>query len=164
MMKKFSLILAMTFITMAGFAQEKGWEKKSNDEMAMMYAEKMGTKMNLTAEQKTKIKDAQMKRLEDQKELMADRKEKMNNADDMAEEKADFREKRMKIQEDFKDDMQSILDENQYTQWETMHEEEMKMMKGKKMGHEKAKMKGMKDKKMHSEDNDDDSDDDNSDW
>lgn len=158
-------MLAMVFMTMVGFAQEKGWEKKSNDEMAMMYAEKMGTKFSLTAEQKAKVKEAQMKRLADQKELMAKRKDKMDDADDMADETADFKEKRMKIQEDFKDDMQSILDENQYTQWEAMHDEEMHKMKGKKMGHDKMKMKGMKDKKMHSEDSDDDdADDDNSDW
>ena len=159
MMKKFSLILAMTFITMAGFAQEKGWEKKSNDEMAMMYAEKMGTKMNLTAEQKTKIKDAQMKRLEDQKALMADRKDDMDDADDMTEENADFREKRIKIQEDFKDDMESILDEAQFTKWEAMHDEEMKTMHGRKMGHDKMKMKEMKNKKTHSDDNKDSNDD-----
>ncbi|MEO2127764.1 MAG: hypothetical protein ABGW91_06340 [Christiangramia sp.] len=159
-MKKYSLLLVMVFMTMVAFAQEKkGWEKKSSDEMAMIYAEKVSSKLSLTAEQKEKIKEAQMKRLEDQKELMAKRQDQMADAEDMADETADMKEKRMKIQEGFKDDMQSILNEEQYAKWENMHQEEMKMMKGKHKG-DKMKMHKMKDQKMESED----SDDDNSSW
>lgn len=98
------------------------------------------------------------------KELKAEHKEEMakEDAEDMPKEKAEMHEQRMKIQNDFKEDVREILDENQYAKWETMHNDEMKMHDEKMMmHHDKAKMKGdgmkMKNKEMmKKEDSDDD--------
>lgn len=149
-MKKFSLLLMMLFLSFGAFAQagkekkkEKGYEKHAMKEdpeaHAMMYADKITTRLNLNAEQKEDIKKAQIKRLEAQKELMAEHKEEMaGDMDDMADAKADMQKQRKKIQEDFKEEMKEILNDAQYTKWEAMHDREMKMH-GKKKGHKKDK-------------------------
>jgi hypothetical protein len=60
-------------------------------------------------------------------------------------------EQRMKIQDDFKEDIREILDDKQFARWEVMHNEEMKMDKEKMMMHkDKSKMKG--NKKDHDDD------------
>lgn len=152
MMKNFSLLLMILFLSMGTFAQvgkekkkEKHYEKhamkEDHEAHAMMYADKVTTRLSLTAEQKEEIKKAQIKRLEAQKELMAEHKEEMaGDMDDMADAKANMKKQRMKIQEDFKEEMKEILNEAQYKKWETMHAREMKMH-GKKKGHMKDKDK-----------------------
>lgn len=150
-MKNLSLLVMMLFLSFGAFAQvekehkkkEKGYEKhvmkEDQEAHAMMYSDKITTRLNLTAEQKEDIKKAQIKRLEAQKELRAEHKEEMDgDMDDMADAKADMQKQRMKIQEDFKEEMKEILNEAQYTKWEAMHEREMKMH-GKKKGHKKNK-------------------------
>ena len=151
-MKKISLLLAVLFLSFGAFAQvdkekkkTKGHEKhammEDQEPHAMMYADKMATRLSLNAEQKEEIKKAQLKRLEAQKELMADHMEDMaGDTEDMADEKADMHKKRMKIQEDFKEEMKEILNESQYAKWEVMHEREMKMQ-GNKKGYKKEKTK-----------------------
>lgn len=151
-MKKLSLLLAVLFLSFGAFAQvdkekkkAKGHEKQAmmedQEPHAMMYADKMATRLSLNAEQKEEIKKAQLKRLEAQKELMADHMDDMTgDTEDMADEKADMHKKRMKIQEDFKEEMKEILNESQYAKWEVMHEREMKMQ-GKKKGYKKDKTK-----------------------
>lgn len=151
-MKKLSLLIAVLFLSLGAFAQvdkekkkAKGHEKhammEDQEPHAMMYADKMTTRLSLNAEQKEKIKKAQMKRLEAQKELMADHMDDMaGDAEDMADEKANMQKQRMKIQADFKEEMKEILNESQYAKWEVMHEREMKMQ-GKKKGYKNDKTK-----------------------
>lgn len=150
-MKNISILLVALFLSFGMFAQvgkdkkEKNYEKRAMmqdpEAHAMMYADKMSTRLNLTKEQKKEIQELQMKRLEAQQELMADYKGNVDeDAEDMADEKADMQEKKMKIQEDFKNDMKEILDDAQYQKWETMHNREMKM-NAKKKGHYKDKKK-----------------------
>lgn len=152
-MKNISLLLVMLFLSFGAFAQvdknkgkAKGHEKQAmmmNDPEphAMMYADKMATRLSLNAEQKENIKKAQMKRLEAQKELMADHMEDMTeDPEDMADERANMNKQKMKIQADFKEEMKEILNESQYAKWEVMHEREMKMQ-GKKKGYKNDKTK-----------------------
>ena len=150
-MKNISILLVALFLSFGMFSQvgkdkkEKNYEKRAMmqdpEVHAMMYADKMSTRLNLTKEQKKEIQELQMKRLEAQQELMADYKGNVDeDAEDMADEKADMQEKKMKIQEDFKNDMKEILDDAQYQKWETMHNREMKM-NAKKKGHYKDKKK-----------------------
>ncbi|TVZ26871.1 hypothetical protein JM83_1862 [Gillisia sp. Hel_I_86] len=130
----------------------------SHEEDASMYSDKMATKLSLNAEQKEDLRKAQQKRWESMKDMKAEYKEEMasEDAEDMSKERAEMHEQMMKIQDDFKEDVREILDDNQYTKWETMHNEEMKM----KMNGEKGKMKNkgmkMKNEKMKDVDYDDD--------
>lgn len=157
-MKNISLLLVMLFLSFGAFAQvdknkgkAKGHEKQAMmmedpEPHAMMYADKMATRLSLNAEQKEKIKKAQLKRLEAQKELMADHMDDMaDEPEDMADERANMHKQKMKIQADFKEEMKEILNESQYAKWEVMHEREMKMhegeMKGKKKSYKKDKSK-----------------------
>jgi len=138
-MKQISLVIILIFISLGSFAQVKQKDKKEkhheihsksddidNEAHAMMYADKMTTRLNLTLEQKEQIQEAQMKRLEDQKEMMA---EMMSETGHMGSENADKNNKKMKIQNDFKEEMKEILTAAQYKKWEPMHERKMKVTK-----------------------------------
>lgn len=154
-MKKVSLLLIMVFMTMIGFAQQKGWEKKSNEEKASMYAERVSSKLSLNADQKEKIKMVQLKHMEAMDEWKKDHKDLAGeDVEDMADENADLREEHMKMMEDYKDDMKDILTDAQYQKWEMMHDEQMKMHnKGMKMH---KKQGDWKKDKSHSDHHDDD--------
>lgn len=130
-MKQISLLLIVALFSLGTFAQvekkdkmeehhESHKMKKSDDHeaRAMIYADKMATRLSLNMDQKEKIKKAQMKRLEDQKDLMADM---------MADESSEMHEEKMKIQEDFKEEMKEILTASQFKKWQPMHERELKM-------------------------------------
>lgn len=134
-------------------------EHHDHEEEAKMYSDKMAAKLSLSAEQKDDLKKAQLKRWESMKELKAEHKEEMakEDAEDMPKENAEMHEKRMKIQEDFKEDVREILDEAQYAKWETMHNDEMKMHNEKEMHHDQNNMKG-KQMKMKMKDHKDEKD------
>ncbi|WP_026836488.1 hypothetical protein [Gillisia sp. JM1] len=161
-MKKINLVLLMILFSFPTFAQvEKEYKDKdkdhmemmSHDEDATMYSDKMATKLSLNVEQKADLKKAQQKRWESMKELKAGHRAEMTeeDAEDMPQEKAEMHEQRMKIQDDFKEDIREILDDKQFARWEVMHNEEMKMDKEKMMKHkDKSKMKG--NKKDHDDD------------
>ena len=151
MMKNISMLLALLFLSVGMFGQvgkdkkDKKHEKhammQDPEAHAMMYADKMATRLDLTPEQKEEVQELQMKRLQAHQELMADYKGNMDKDDeDMANEKADMHKQKMKIQEDFKEDMKEILNDAQFQKWETMHNREMKMQ-GMKKGHYKDKKK-----------------------
>lgn len=136
-MKQISLILILAFISLGAFAQGDKKDKMEkqhkthkmsadidNEAHAMMYADKMTTRLNLSLEQKEQIREAQMKRLESKKEMMA---EMMSESGNMGAENAEMKEEKMKIQEDFKEEMKEILTSEQYKEWEPMHERKMKM-------------------------------------
>ncbi len=144
-------------------------EKKQNmkmmgDEDPAEFSDRMGMKLGLNAEQKVAVKKAQLKRKESLMELNADHQKEMANEDveDRPKERAKMHEGMLKINADFRESMQEILDDSQYTKWETMHEEKMKMYGNKKMMHgEKGKMKEKKmkmksTKRKEKEDQDDD--------
>ncbi len=147
-MKNISMLLALLFLSVGMFGQvgkDKKHEKhammQDPEAHAMMYADKMATRLDLTPEQKEEVQELQMKRLQAHQELMADYKGDMDKDDeDIADEKADMHKQKMKIQEDFKEDMKEILNDAQFQKWETMHNREMKMQ-GMKKGHYKDKKK-----------------------
>ncbi|PTX41723.1 hypothetical protein C8P64_3223 [Christiangramia gaetbulicola] len=124
-------ILAMlfAFISMGAIAQVKEKHHESHnikenidtEAHAMMYADKVTTRLNLSLEQKEKIQEAQMKRLQHEKEMMA---EMMHDTGEMGE----MKKKKMHAYEDeFMADMKNILTPAQYQKWLTMHEREKKM-------------------------------------
>ena len=135
-MKQVNIILIVAFISLGAFAQvdEKGEMEKhhethnmshdiDSEAHAMMYADKMTTRLNLTLEQKKQIEQAQLNRLESQKKMMT---EMMSESGDMGVENSDKKEQKMKIQQDFKDEMKDILTSAQYKEWEPIYEREMK--------------------------------------
>ena len=141
-MRQISIILIVAFISLGAFGQvDKKDEMEKHHEThnmshdidseahAMMYADKMTTRLNLTLEQKDQIQQAQLKRLESQKEMMA---EMMSETGNMGTENAEKKEYKMKIQEDFKEEMKSILTSAQYKEWEPMYKTEMKKYDKKK--------------------------------
>ncbi|APG61091.1 hypothetical protein LPB144_12040 [Christiangramia salexigens] len=150
----------MLFLSLSVFAQDNKEKKKEkahekhemmkghgeqtlkvdNDTHAMVYADKMTTRLNLTAEQKKQVKKAQFKRLDEQKELKEEYKTSMTEkTDDVAGENSEMQEKKMKIQADFKEEMKDILNEVQFSRWEVMHERDMKMKARKKASMDKEK-------------------------
>lgn len=150
-MKKLSLLLIVVFLSFGAFAQvgkqkqmgehhESHTMKKDADReaRAMIYADKISTRLGLNMEQKEKIRQAQMHRLENQKELMA---EMLNNEENMGN--SAMRDRRMKIQNDFQQRMKEILTDAQYKNWTPMHEREMKMQE-KDNSYEKNKNKDKK--------------------
>ena len=97
---------------------------------AMIYADKMTTRLNLTLEQKEQIQQAEMKRLENQKAMMADM---MNESGNMRTDNGAKQYEKAKIMNNFKGEMKEILTASQYKEWEPMHDREMKMH-GKEQG------------------------------
>lgn len=123
------LALIFAFISMGAIAQVKEKHHESHnikenidtEAHAMMYADKVTTRLNLSLEQKEKIQEAQMKRLQHEKEMMA---EMMHDTGEMGE----MKKKKMHAYEDeFMADMKNILTPAQYQKWLTMHEREKKM-------------------------------------
>ena len=123
------LALLFAFISMGAIAQVKEKHHESHnikenidtEAHAMMYADKVTTRLNLSLEQKEKIQEAQMKRLQHEKEMMA---EMMHDTGEMGE----MKKKKMHAYEDeFMADMKNILTPAQYQKWLTMHEREKKM-------------------------------------
>lgn len=168
-MKKIRIVLIVFLISFGAFAQGNKKDKMEthaeshnmskehidSEAHAMIYADKMTTRLNLSLEQKEQIKQAQLKRLESQKEMMADM---MSESGNMGSENAEKKEEKMKIQQDFQEEMKDILTAEQYKKWKPMHDREMKMhgnkMKDKGLYKTKGKNKDKsKDKEL--EDSDD---------
>ncbi|GAA4307350.1 hypothetical protein GCM10023164_00100 [Christiangramia aestuarii] len=85
---------------------------------AMVYADKMSTRLGLNIEQKEKVQQAEMKRLEDEQDLMAEM---------MHETGSKMKEQHKKVEQNFREDMKEILTDAQYAKWKPMYEREMKM-------------------------------------
>ncbi|TRO67050.1 hypothetical protein [Christiangramia sabulilitoris] len=137
MMKRIILVAMVLSLSVSGLAQIKKEKKMESmhdsksvmdhdnqEARAMIYADKMATRLSLNLEQKEKIREAHLKRLENEKDLKTAM---LNSKDSMIEEKKDMMEQRKQIQQDFKDDMKAILNANQFSRWKGMHEREMKM-------------------------------------
>jgi hypothetical protein len=167
MKNKISLILMMFMFSFATFAQVQKQERKHMDKehkmhMKMMgdedpteFSDRMGMKLDLNAEQKEAVKKAQLKRKESLTGLKEDHQKMMATEDveDMSKERAEMHEDMMKTNTGFKESMKEILDDSQYTKWETMHTKQMKMHEEKMRMHDEKKMmhgeKGkMKEEKM----------------
>ncbi len=123
------LALLFAFISMGAIAQVKEKHHESHnikenidtEANAMMYADKVTTRLNLSLEQKEKIQKAQMKRLQHQKKMMA---EMMHESG----ETGDMKKKKMQTYEnEFMAEMKNILTPGQYQKWLKMHEREKKM-------------------------------------
>jgi hypothetical protein len=136
-MRQTYILLLVAFISLGNYAQvtkKHKMEKHQNvhnvghemdkEAKAMMYADKVTTRLNLSLEQKEKIEQAQMRRLENQQEMMA---EMMRESGNMGEQYSERKDRKKKIQEDFKAEMKQILSPVQYKNWLPMHEREMKM-------------------------------------
>ena len=121
------LVLLFTFISMGAIAQvkEKHHETHNmsedidNEAHAMMYADKVTTRLNLSLEQKEKIQEAQMKRLEHEKKMMA---ESMSESGEMGNMN---KEKMPAYEDEFMAEMKTILTSSQYEEWLPMHDREM---------------------------------------
>ncbi len=136
-MKKINLFLVFISFSLGSYAQvdkedmmearhETHNMRHSDDHeaRAMIYADKVATRLSLTLEQKEKIREAKLKKLEDQKDLMASM---LNEKKTMAGEKSEMHEEKKQLQSEFKKEMKEILTEAQYSKWKNMHEREMKM-------------------------------------
>ena len=142
-MKQIGIVLIIFLISMGTSAQDdknEGMEKHhethnmshdiDSEARAMIYADKMTTRLNLTLEQKEQIQQAEMKRLENQKAMMA---EMMNESGNMRSDNGAEQYEKAKIMNNFKEEMKEILTASQYKEWEPMHDREMKMH-GKEQG------------------------------
>lgn len=152
-MKKISLLLLMLLFSVTAFAQRgKDWKGKSHEERAAMYVDKLDRRLSLNEQQKERIKEMQMERLQTQQEMMANQRENMNNnANDMAS-RQEMQQQRMQMHEDFKAQMKNILDEKQYAKWEAMDKKDW--ARKQKMDH--SMMKKNKNYSKEQEDNDED--------
>lgn len=129
-MKRITILaLLFAFISMGAIAQVKEKHHESHnikenidtEANAMMYADKVTTRLNLSLEQKEKIQEAQMKRLQHEKKMMS---EMMHDSGEMG----DMKKKKMHAYEDeFMAEMKNILTPAQYQKWLDMHEREKKM-------------------------------------
>jgi HD-GYP domain-containing protein (c-di-GMP phosphodiesterase class II) len=148
-MKQISLLLLVSFFSLSTFAQvdkeemmeakHESHKMKDHDDheaRAMIYADKVATRLSLNLEKKEKIRLAHLQKQEDLNELKAEL---------LAGEKSEMNDQKKKIQNDFTEEMKDILDDAQYAKWKQMHDREMKM-------NEKAyKMKKNKDSKKMQE-------------
>lgn len=136
-MRQTYILLFVAFISLGAFAQvpkKDKMEKHQNahnvghemnkEAKAMMYADKVTTRLNLSLEQKEKIEQAQMRRLENQQDMMA---EMMSESGNMGEQNSERKDRKKQIQEDFKAEMKQILSPVQYKDWLPMHERELKI-------------------------------------
>lgn len=123
------LALLFLFISLGAKAQVKEKHHEShnisenidNEAHAMMYADKVTTRLNLSLEQKEKIQDAQMQKLQHEKEMMAEMMHESGEMGDMKNKKIQAYE------EEFMSEMKKILTPSQYEEWLPMHEREKKM-------------------------------------
>lgn len=140
MMKNLSVLLLLLFLSFQVTGQHNkpkgeahGHEKHAMmddpEPAAMMYADKVTTRLGLKAEQKLQIKQAQLERMQAQMEL---KQEYLAAADEEKPNDADYEKEKQKIQEDFREEMKEILNAEQFQKWEAMHKREMKMHSKKK--------------------------------
>lgn len=151
-MKQINLLLLLVFISVGAFAQVTDHEKMDkrhkthkmsteveNEAQSLMYADKVSTRLSLSLEQKEKIQNAQMKRLEAKRDLMESM---ISDTGNTGEESIESKKEKMKIQDDFKAEMKEILSASQYKDWKEMHDREMKMHH--KKAYKKSKEKDSK--------------------
>jgi periplasmic protein CpxP/Spy len=150
------LLLSFSMVTTAQIKQNDRMEKHETshhmsedidiESRAMMYADKMTTRLSLTLEQKEKIKEAQINRLTQQRKLHAE----MLNIEDSEEKNSDKNASKKNLQDDFRKTMKQILTPDQFKKWEPMHKREVKShsKKAYKKGHEDDHGKS-KEKKEH---------------
>ena len=127
------ILLFVAFITIGAYAQEGKKDQRAQhhenppmkshvnaEAHAMMYADKVTTRLNLSLEQKNKIEEAQLQRILAEQEMMSEMMTKTGK-----DSKMESRD--MEIQKDFEAKMKNILTPAQFNEWEEMHEREMKM-------------------------------------
>lgn len=126
---RYIILLIAVFLSSAALAQEKEKMNESHESnmmkqeidheaRAMIYADKMATRLGLSMEQKEMIEKAEMKRLDKEQKLMIDM---MSKSD--AQMEAHYK----KVEDEFNSEMKDILTNAQYERWKPMHEREMKM-------------------------------------
>jgi periplasmic protein CpxP/Spy len=132
-------ILAITLL-LVGFAvtataqkPDASKPKKTPEERATAYANKMQKDLGLNAEQKTKVHDLALARATKMKEL----REKYKDQD-----KKVWKEERKKVRDEFHNGMKSTLSPEQYLKWVEMQKKKAEQMKGKAKGKAKGKVKG----------------------
>ena len=119
-MKKIILILSLALISIATFAQEA--ERKSQtsgEEMATLGAKRLAMQLDLTAEQKSKLKELYLKRIEDRKER---REERLEEREEIRKKRNEMRRERIEMSEEYKEEIKEILTEDQFTKWEQLQE------------------------------------------
>jgi protein CpxP len=132
-------ILAITLL-LVGFAvtasaqkPDASKPKKTPEERATAYANKMEKDLGLNAEQKTKVHDLALARATKMKELRDKYKD---------QDKKLWKEERKKVRDEFHNGMKSTLNPEQYAKWLEMQKKKAEQMKAKGKGKAKAKGKG----------------------
>lgn len=140
-MKKSILFLAMLFITAASLMAQnnagtnKGG-KKTPEERADKYADKMQKDLGLTAEQRNKVRDLALTRAKKMDELRDKYKGKEGD-------KQVWKDERKKARDEFHAGMKSVLSPEQFAKWEAQRKKQADKKATKpKGGKGKAKGKG----------------------
>lgn len=128
-MRYIILLIIAVLVSFPAMAQEKEKMNESHqsnmmeqeidhEARAMLYADKMATRLGLNMEQKAKIEKAEMKRLEAEQGLMVEM---------MSESASEMESEYQKIEDDFSSEIKKILTSAQFEKWKPMHEREMKI-------------------------------------
>lgn len=127
------LLVGFTAVSMAQTATSSSSSKpkKTPEERAANYANKMEKELGLNAEQKKKVHDLALARANKMKEL----REKYKDQD-----KKVWKEERKKARDEFHNGMKSTLSPEQYAKWIEMQKKKAEKAKGK--AKEKAKGQG----------------------
>ncbi|MGB8705056.1 MAG: hypothetical protein WCD31_08510 [Gillisia sp.] len=136
-MKKLSLLVLM-LIGITGFAQQhEGMNRENRDKMtaeekADMMTDRLTKQLDLTAEQKVKVRELYLERAKKQQERMATRQEKMKDAKEkMKDRREKNREQMMADRQENMERLKTILTEEQFKKFQQMQKErQAKMRKG----------------------------------
>ncbi|MCU0433231.1 MAG: DUF4890 domain-containing protein [Bacteroidia bacterium] len=128
-----ALLIVGFAVTASAQKPDASKPKKTPEERAANYANKMEKDLGLNAEQKKKVHDLALARATKMKEL----REKYKDQD-----KKVWKEERKKARDEFHNGMKATLSPEQYAKWVEMQKKKAEQMKGKGKGKGKAKGKG----------------------
>lgn len=138
MKRIFAITLLLVGFTATAIAQTatskgNGQNKKTPEERATNYANKLEKELGLSGEQKTKVHDLALARANKMKELRDKYKD---------QDKKVWKEERKKVRDEFHNGMKSTLSPEQYAKWIEMQKKKAENMKEKGKGKAKEKAKG----------------------
>lgn len=137
-MKKIVFVL-VTLITLSGVAQEKKKQRMdlTPKQAAELQVKEMTLKLDLNAAQQEKVERIALEQAKKRAEIRGKKEELKAMSDD---EKHALRIARLDEQIAVQEQMKSILNKEQYTQWKELRDKRAKMVK-KKMKHHKERRK-----------------------
>lgn len=135
-MKKF-IILCMVLTGLNLMAQERPQRatKMSSEEMATLGAKRIAMQLDLNAEQEAKLQKIYQERFDEEKQMRADRREKMEeNREKMKEEMAERKEERSELTAEYNLKVKEILSAEQYEKY-------LEMQKKRQEGRDRMKQR-----------------------